>query len=59
MTTEQSNRTAHLLELMRKGDDAFNARDFAAMDAVHDPAMIAHVTGTQSQSTEGRLMPKR
>ncbi len=40
-----TNRTAHLLALMKKGDDAFNARDFAAMDAVHHPDMIAYVTG--------------
>jgi SnoaL-like polyketide cyclase len=38
-------RTTHLLELMKKGDDAFNARDFAAMSALHAPNMIAHVTG--------------
>jgi hypothetical protein len=30
---------------MKKGDDAFNARDFAGMDAVHHPDLIAHVTG--------------
>jgi ketosteroid isomerase-like protein len=30
---------------MKQGDDAFNARDFAAMDAVHHPDMIAYVTG--------------
>lgn len=30
---------------MKKGDDAFNTRDFAAVDAVHHPDMIAHVTG--------------
>ena len=34
-TTHTINRTAHLLELMTKGDDAFNARDFEAVDAVH------------------------
>jgi len=44
MTTD-TTRTAHLLELMKKGDDAFNARDFAGMDAVHHPDLIAHVTG--------------
>ena len=44
-TTHNTARTAHLLELMKKGDDAFNSRDFAAMDAVHHPDMIAHVTG--------------
>jgi hypothetical protein len=40
-----ASRTAHLFELMKKGDDAFNSRDFAAMSAVHHPDMIAHVTG--------------
>jgi SnoaL-like polyketide cyclase len=43
--TQHTTRTAHLLELMKKGDDAFNSRDFAAMDAVHDPDMIAYITG--------------
>src|SRR6266550_2045603 len=28
-TTTDTSRTAHLLALMKKGDDAFNARDFA------------------------------
>ena len=47
MTTTAStdSRTAHLLALMKQGDDAFNARDFAAMSAVHHPDMVAHVTG--------------
>jgi hypothetical protein len=31
---------------MKKGDDAFNSRDFAAVDAVHHPDMIAHITGS-------------
>jgi long-subunit fatty acid transport protein len=30
---------------MKQGDDAFNSRNFAAMDAVHHPDMIAHITG--------------
>jgi hypothetical protein len=30
---------------MKQGNDAFNARDFTAMNAVHHPDMIAHVTG--------------
>ncbi len=30
---------------MKKGDDAFNARDFAGVDAVHHPDMVAHITG--------------
>lgn len=44
-TNGTTDRTAHLLTLMKKGDDAFNARDVAAMDAVHHPDMIAYVTG--------------
>jgi hypothetical protein len=44
-TTDDTSRTAHLLALMEKGDDAFNSRDFAAMDAVHHPDMIAYITG--------------
>jgi hypothetical protein len=45
MTNSTTSRTAHLIDLMKQGDDAFNARDLAAMDAVHHPDMIAHVTG--------------
>src|SRR5690348_8923603 len=40
-----ANRTARLLALMKKGDDAFNARDFATVDEVHHPDMVAHITG--------------
>ena len=43
--TPDSTRTVRLLQLMKKGDDAFNARDFAAVDAVHHPNMVAHITG--------------
>src|SRR3984893_7043861 len=43
--TDSAARTAHLLALMKKGDDAFNARDVAAVDAVHHPQMVAHITG--------------
>src|SRR5271165_724584 len=43
--TPHTTRTAHLLELMTKGDEAFNARDFEAVDAVHHPDMIAFITG--------------
>ncbi len=45
-TTQNFSRTAHLLALMKKGDDAFNARDFAAVDAVHHRDLIAHITGS-------------
>jgi ketosteroid isomerase-like protein len=44
-TTRIKSRTEHLLELMTKGDDAFNARDLEAIDAVHHPDMIAFITG--------------
>jgi hypothetical protein len=40
-----TGRTARLLELMTKGDDAFNARDWRAVDAVHHRDMVAHITG--------------
>jgi SnoaL-like polyketide cyclase len=44
-TPNTTSRTAHLLERMTKGDDAFNARDWEAVDAVHHPEMVAHITG--------------
>ena len=44
-TTHNVGRTAHLLELMRKGDDAFNARDFETVDTVHHPDMVAYIPG--------------
>lgn len=44
-TTTETSRTTHLLALMTKGDDAFNARDFATVDQVHHPDMIAYVPG--------------
>jgi SnoaL-like polyketide cyclase len=44
-TAETNSRTARLLALMKKGDDAFNARDFAAVDEVHHPNMVAYITG--------------
>jgi SnoaL-like polyketide cyclase len=44
-TTNDTSRTAHLLALMQQGDDAFNSRDLAAVDAVHHPEMIAYIPG--------------
>ena len=44
--TDNISRSAHLLALMKKGDDAFNSRDFAAMKAVYHPDMIAHILGS-------------
>ena len=52
-TTRRSSRTAQLLELMAKGDGLFNAREFAALDAVHHPNMIAHIPGS-AQPIYGR-----
>jgi len=43
--TPDPSRTGRLLELMKNGDDGFNARDFAAVDTVHHPHMVAHITG--------------
>jgi hypothetical protein len=45
MNSTNTTRNAHLLALMKKGDDAFNARYFAAMKAAHQPELVAHVTG--------------
>jgi hypothetical protein len=44
-TTDSPSRTGRLLALMKKGDDAFNARDFAAVDEVHHRDMSAYITG--------------
>ena len=44
-TTHSPDWTTHLLALMKQGDDAFNSRDFAAMNGVHHPDMIAHIPG--------------
>jgi hypothetical protein len=51
--TRNTSRTAHLLALMEKGDDAFNARDFATVDTVHHQDMVAHITGN-AQPIYGR-----
>ena len=45
-TTHNDSRTAHLIELMTKGDNAFNARDFETVDTVHHPDMIAYIPGS-------------
>ena len=52
--SQHNNRTAHLLALMKKGDDAFNSRDFAAVDAIHHPDMVAFITGN-AQPVYGRV----
>ena len=45
-TTHNDSRTAHLIELMTKGDNAFNARDFETVDTVHHPSMVAYIPGS-------------
>lgn len=52
-TTQHTSRTTHLLALMKKGDDAFNRQDTAAMNAGRHPDMIAHVMGS-NKPTHGR-----
>src|SRR5437016_4509317 len=44
-TTNATARTERLLELMTKGDNAFNARDFETVDTVHHPDMVAYIPG--------------
>jgi len=51
MTT--TTRTEHLLALMANGDSLFNARDWAALDPVHHPDMIAYIPGS-AQPIYGR-----
>ena len=48
MTTapQDTSRTAHLLALMKKGDDAFNARDVAAVAAAIAAAPASHAGRT-------------
>ena len=45
MSSTIIDRTTHLLELMKKGDDAFNSRDVAGMTATHHPDIVAHIMG--------------
>ena len=52
-STQSATRTAQLLTLMTKGDDAFNNRDFEVLDAVHHPDMIAFIPGS-AQPIYGR-----
>jgi ketosteroid isomerase-like protein len=52
-TTQTANRTADLLALMKRGDDAFNSQDFEGMNAVHHPDMIVHMPGN-GQPIHGR-----
>lgn len=50
----------HNLALMKKGDDAFNQRDLAGMEAAHHPDMVAHIVGNavpvQGQQAHAQAM---
>ncbi len=52
-TTPALDRVAHVLLLAKQGDDAFNRRDSAAMNAAHHSDIIAHMTGV-AKPTRGR-----
>jgi hypothetical protein len=43
---ETRSRTKHLLALMTRGDDLFNARDWQMLEDVHHPEMIAYIPGS-------------
>ena len=45
-TTTATSRTTHLLELMTNGDNHFNARNWQELEDVHNPDMIAYMTGS-------------
>ena len=44
--THTDMRTEYLIELMTKGDNAFNARDWETVDSIHHPDMIAYIPGS-------------
>ena len=45
-TAPTTRRTDHVLALMAKGDELFNARDWEALEPIHHPDMIAHIPGS-------------
>ena len=53
MNSTNTSRTAHLLELMKKGDDAFNSRDVAAMNAAHHADKSLTSWGSLIRSSDG------
>jgi len=44
--SKRNERASQTVLLMKKGDDAFNARDVAGMKRAHHPEMTAHLTGS-------------
>jgi hypothetical protein len=60
--TDTAARTAHLLALMRKGGEAFNARDFALVDtvlALRQPATTARSSRRVSNEPQQREQQQR
>ena len=45
-TATQTSRTEHLLSLMARGDELFNARDWEALEPVHHKDMVARIPGS-------------
>ena len=45
-TAPTTRRTDHVLALMAKGDELFNARDWEALEPIHHPDMVAHIPGS-------------
>ena len=45
-TAPTARRTDHLLALMAKGDELFNARDWEALGPIHHRDMIAYIPGS-------------
>jgi hypothetical protein len=55
--TDTNSRTAHLLALMKKGDDAFNARDFPRRMRSTTRTWSRISPGSPNRSTDGRRTP--
>jgi hypothetical protein len=58
-TTPGTGRTARLLAPMTKGDNAFNARDFAAVDAVHHPGQLGERLALAQVGQHQQSLPAR
>jgi hypothetical protein len=53
-----SGRDSHALSLMKKSDDAFNARDVAAMKRTHHPDMTARSPNREGAAAIQSVMPR-
>jgi ketosteroid isomerase-like protein len=45
MNSTITDRTTHLLELMKKADDAFNSRDVEGMNETYHTDIVSHIMG--------------